>query len=149
MEDSIKKVPLINQLILKNLDEQSRVNFRQASSGGDQVLEKERIYWILKMNKYRRNFRFKGPWKMVNFKTPVDNVKQLALAIEKFFNGSATRINEQWHPLFIAAEQGSLDLCKLIIKKTRDRNPKRFKDGVTPLHMATQESHVEVYKFLA
>ena len=41
MEDSIRKVPLINQLILKNLDEMSRENFKKASRGADQVLEKE------------------------------------------------------------------------------------------------------------
>ena len=133
MEDSIKKVPLINQLILKNLDEKSRENFKKASRGADRVLDKERIYWILKMNKYRGNFKeFKGSWKMGNCQIPVDNVKQLAIAVEKFFNGLAKRIDEQWHPLFIAAEQGSLDLCNMIIEKTNNKNPRRIKDEITP-----------------
>ena len=104
MEDLTKKVPLINQLILKNIDEKIRVNFKHASRGIDKVLEKEKIYFILKMSKYHENFKeFKGSWKMVNFKTPVENVKKLALAVQKFFDGRAKRIDKQWHPLFIAA----------------------------------------------
>ena len=118
MEDLKKRTPLFNQLILKNLDETSRLNFRQASKSIDQVLEKERVYWILKMNKYQENFKeFKESWKAVISKTPVADLKHLAVAAQKFFNGKATRIDEQWHPLFIAADQDSLDLCKLIITK--------------------------------
>ena len=92
MEDITKKVPLINQLILKNIDKKSRVNFKQTSRGVNQVLEKEKIYWILKMNKYHGNFReFKESWKIVNSKTPVNDVKQLALAVGKFFDGRASK----------------------------------------------------------
>ena len=125
MEDLSKRVPVINQIILKNLDEKSRANFKQASRGINQVLAKERIYWILTMKKYHGNFKeFKQSWKIVNSKTPVENIKQLAVAVQKFFIGKTTRINHQFHPLFIAAEQDSLDLCKLIITKTGDKNPK-------------------------
>ena len=96
MEDLTKRVPLINQLILKNIDKKSRVNFKQTSRGVNQVLEKEKIYWILKMNKYHGNFReFKESWKIVNSKTPVNDVKQLALAVGKFFDGRASRIEGQ------------------------------------------------------
>ena len=124
MENLTKRVPFINQLILKNLDEKSRVNFKIYSRNIYQVLVRERIYWILKMNKYHRCFKeFKESWKMVIFKTSVNNIKQLALGVQKFFDGRVTRIDEQWHPLFIAAEQGSLNLCKLTIEKTGDKNP--------------------------
>ena len=150
MENLTKRVPLINKLILKNIDEKSRINFKQSSRGINQVLDKERIYWILKLNKYHGNFKeFKESWKMVKSNTPANNVKHLALAAEKFFNGFATRTDKQWHPLFIAAQQGSLELCKLIVKKTGEYNPKRVQDGCTPLHMAAQEGNVEVYKLLA
>ena len=99
----------------------------------------------MKMNKYRRSFKHKESWKMVLSKTSTNKVKQLALAVWKFFNSLASRTDKQWHPLFIAAEQGSLELCKLIIEKTGKNNPKRVKDGCTPLHMSAQEGNVEVY----
>ena len=67
MENLTKRVPLINKLILKNIDEKSRVNFKQSSRGINRVLDKERIYWILKLNRYQGNFKeFKESWKMVN-----------------------------------------------------------------------------------
>ena len=77
MEDLSKRVPVINQIILKNLDEKSRANFKQVSRGINQVLAKERIYWILTMKKYHGNFKeFKKSWKMINSGTPVDNIKK-------------------------------------------------------------------------
>ena len=86
MEHLTKKLPSINQLLLKNVDEKSRDNFNIVSRGVNQVLEKERIFWILKMSKYHGNFKeFKESWKMVKFKTPVNDIKQLALAIDIFF----------------------------------------------------------------
>ena len=95
MEDLTKRVPLLNQLILKNIDQKSRVNFKQASKVINQVLENDRFYWILMMNKYHGNFKdFNQSWKSVNYRTPVDNVKQLALASQKFFNGRATRLDQ-------------------------------------------------------
>ena len=103
MEELSRKVPLINQLILKNTDEKSRVNFKQASRAIHQVLEKDRMFWILMMNKYCGNFEeFKESWKTVTSRTQAHNIKKLALAVQKFFNGKATRIDEQWHSLTIS-----------------------------------------------
>ena len=61
MENLTKRVPMINQLILKNIDEKSRDNFKLASRGINRVIEKEKIYWILKMSKYHENFNH-GKW---------------------------------------------------------------------------------------
>lgn len=149
MEDLSKRVPMINELILDNLDDKSLINFKEASREINQILDRERFYWIRTMNKHKGNFKeFKKSWKKVISKTPVGNVKQLALAVHHFFKGISTRHETQWHPLFIAAEQGSLELCEHIIGKTGEQNPKRIKDGFTPVHMAAQEGHMEIYQFL-
>ena len=97
------------------------------------------------MIKYIGNFmEFQESGRAVISRTPVDTLKELALAIQNFFTRSPTRIKHQWHPLFVVAEQGSSKLCEFIIKKTGDINPKRTKDGFTPLHMAAQEGHLDV-----
>ena len=57
MENLTRRVPLVNQLMLKNMDEKSRVNFKYASRAINQVLEKDRTYWILKMTKYHVTFK--------------------------------------------------------------------------------------------
>ena len=65
MEDLSRRVPLINQLILKNVDGKSKVNFKHTSRAIHQVLEKERMFWILMMKKYRGTLRnSKNPGKL-------------------------------------------------------------------------------------
>ena len=101
------------------------------------------------MNKYNGNFKeFKESWKKVTSKTPVGNIQQLSLAVRQFFKGISTRYETQWHPLFIAAEQGSLRLCEHIINKTGDITS-NLDSGSTPLHLAVQGGHLETYQFLA
>ena len=37
-----------------------------------------------------------------------------------------------------------MGLCKHVIKKTGDQNPKRMKDGLTPLHLAAKEGRLKI-----
>ena len=75
-------------------------------------------------------------------KTGVSKVRNIVLSSLY----SATRITKQWHPLHIAAERGHLKLCKQIVEKTGDKNPKG-PHGCTPFHIATQNGHTEVCLF--
>ena len=54
-------------------------------------------------------------------------------------------------PLHIAAKNNQLEICKLIMNYTvesnEDKNPTNF-FGLTPIDVADQEGHEEVYKFL-
>ena len=123
--ENLSRFSVINQQILNNVDNKTLVNFNKASRIINQVLDKEKFYWIRIINNHSGRFQdFQEPWKKVIFKTPVGTVKQLALAVHKFFQGIPTRIEKQWHPLFIAADQGSLELCEHIANKTGDKNPK-------------------------
>ena len=149
MEDLFKRAPMVNRLILKNLDNRSIINLKESSKGINQVLEDERVYWIRIMTKYIGNFiEFQKSGRAVISKTPVAIMKELALAIDKFFMVGRKRIKKQWHPLFIAAQQGSLELCKFIVEKTGEFIPKRMEDGITPLDLAAQGGHLKIYRFL-
>ena len=126
MEDLLKRVPLINQNILKYLDEKSIVNFKQTSREIIPVLEKEKFYWIRVLNQYKKSFKeFQDTWKMIISKTHAQNVKNLALAASQFFKEKNERLRKEWHPLFIAALQGPLKLCEFVIEKTGDINLER------------------------
>ena len=50
-------------------------------------------------------------------------------------------------PLFNAARNGHLQVCKLIIGNVFDKNP-RINDRTTPLHVAAMNGHFEVCKLI-
>ena len=52
-----------------------------------------------------------------------------------------------WTPLHSAAENGHLEVCKLIIEKIEDKSPKSNFDK-TPLHLAAKSGHFEVCKLI-
>ena len=86
MEELSMRIPLINQLILKNLDDKSLANFKENSRKINQVMNKDKSYWITMLNKHSENFKeFKESWNKVIFKNSVDIVKKLALHIDLFF----------------------------------------------------------------
>ena len=147
MEQLSRRVPLMNRTILKNVDDKTLVKFKEASEEINQFLVNDRFFWIRMMKKHNGSFKeFQESWRKVIFRTPVGDVKKLALAVHKFFKRNSK--SRQWHPLFIAVDQGSLKLCEDIIKKTGDKNPKRMEDGLTPVHVAAQRGHLEVYKYI-
>ena len=149
MEDLGWRFPLISKIILNNVDNISLANFRKASRENSNFLENERFYWIRIIKKYSANFEeFKESWKKVISKTQVDFLKNLAIDVQTFFNSFSKRYNQQWHPLFIGAERGSLPLCEHVVNRTGDVNSCERIDGFTPLGFAAQEGHLEICVFL-
>ena len=51
-------------------------------------------------------------------------------------------------PIHLAAENGHLEVMKLLIKKTNNPNSPEFKNGKTPLHLAAENGHVDIIKIL-
>ena len=50
-------------------------------------------------------------------------------------------------PLHVAAQNGHLQVCKLLIQSTDDKNPKAKHDG-TPLHYAAKMGHLDICKLI-
>ena len=106
-------------MILNNVDDRSLINFKETSRDNDEMLKNERICWIRIMKKYNGNFQeFHESWLNVINKSPVEIVKELALAVYQFFMARETRSEKQWHPLSICPAQGSFQLCEHIFKRT-------------------------------
>ena len=50
-------------------------------------------------------------------------------------------------PLHLAARNGHIDVCRLIMKNVWNKNPKLF--GATPRKLAYENDHMEIYEFAA
>ena len=150
---------MIAKNILKKLDNITLLNCKKSSRELNTFLENEKIIWLRIVGLYRDNFNgFEKSWKQTFEKDSVDNIKQLALATQKFFKDNS-RFFDQWHPLFIAAAEGSVDLCKHIIEKTGDKNPSilyqimrsgqlETQTGYTALHFTAEYGYLYVAKLI-
>ena len=113
----------MSKRVLNNLDDQTLTRSKEVNRDIAKSLEDERFYWIRTIKKHVENFKgHEQSWKEVIFKTPINIVKQLAVAVQLFFK-SYWRKDVKVAPLHIAAEKGSLQLCQYVITKTKDKNP--------------------------
>ena len=86
MDILFKRFALVGKTVLNNLDDQSLTKSKEASKEISEFLDNGRFFWTRIIKKYNKNFEgFEESWKEVINKTPVDIVKQLAIAVPKFF----------------------------------------------------------------
>ena len=113
-------------MVSNNLDNQSLIALKESSKEVSNSIEEDRFIWIRIVKRYNGNFKkFKNSWMEVLQKTSVDDLRQLANAVQKFFASFSYYIvsKKQLAPLHVAAVQGDLQLCELIITKTSEKNP--------------------------
>ena len=131
MEEFCERFPVLNKEILNQLDNQSLVNFKKSSGLISKVMDQERCFWIRvigKNNEYLESFS--ELWKKMIHKTPVEVIKDLALAVSLYFKKYLQK-NTYWKdtrflnpaPHHIAAELGLLKLYNQIVEKTGLNNP--------------------------
>ena len=86
MDIIVGRFPTLAVNILKNLDDQSLVKFKEASRDCFKFIIQERFYWIRILKKYDEYFETsKESWKMAISKTPAEFVKRLAMAVLTLF----------------------------------------------------------------
>ena len=89
MEDLCERFPLLSKMVFENLDDQSLVKVKESSRKINNHLQNERLYWIRRIKKHIGYFKkFADAWKKVIDKTPVKNVRKLAITVESYFNFS-------------------------------------------------------------
>jgi len=151
MEELSNRFPTLFTKILKNVDDQSLVKFKETNREMSEFIVKNKFYWIRILNRYNQHFEeFSNAWKLVIEKTPVAIVQKLALNVKRFFTGSGRQFGgwgdpeheqglaKQWSPLHVAAETRDFELLKHIVEKTEDVNhePKNCSNKYTALHVA-------------
>ena len=89
MEDLCGRFPLLSKMVFENLDDQSLVKVKESSRKINNHLQNERVYWIRMIKTHVEYFKkFADAWKKVIDKTPVKNVRKLAITVESYFNFS-------------------------------------------------------------
>ena len=107
--------------MLKNLDNKSLIQIKAVSRVLARTLTNERFYWIRIIKAYMKNFKgLEESWKEVINKSPVDTLKHLTAAIEKYCKYYPFK---QVTPLHIVAYEGSLELFQFVIMRSPDKNP--------------------------
>ena len=150
METFCKRFPVVGVSIMNCLDDKSLINCKEASKDFCQFIEEERFHWIriimkhiykleqngIKLSKGGKKIKllltmeYQTLWKKVIHKTPVENLRQLAILVQRFFkNHSDKVIKNEVSPLHIVIGEGEgctvlkkedLKLCKHILEKSNE-----------------------------
>ena len=156
MDETMIRFPVLFQGILKELDNTSLRKCRKVSKGWQNFIDNERFVLFRKIQKYHSSMEeLYEQWKKVTQNASKETIRELSVAVCKFFEGPPIiyylnepikkRNEEQWSPLHITAEQGHLELSRHVIDKIGDKNPKNSK-GVTAFQLAAEEGHLEICK---
>ena len=183
MEVLCQRFPLLGQKIINHFNDETLINFKEAGRNNAEFLGKERFYWLRIIQKYNCLIgKLQEVWKKVVRKTPVKLIKELAVAVYQFPEAIfrdlsreykdrivkslgysispldyVLKVEKQWHPLFIGAACGSVNLCSHIIQRVgvkdtilSKRQVGRCGRGkITPLVAAADfNEDMYVFKFL-
>ena len=142
------RFPHIASMILKDIDDQSMIKCIEANREIGNFLRNDRLYWTRVLAIYKTNFiQFKESWRKSVHQVPVVKIKELVTAAHNFFEYRQSRLEHQWSPLHIAANNGSLEFYKYIARKCGCINHVGDR-GVTAIHMAAIAGHLEIVKFI-
>jgi hypothetical protein len=151
LDEMMLRFPHIAQDVFKELDNESLKNCRNMSRAFCDFIDNEKFYWIRKIQNYVSMMIFLKQWQKVLRNTPTENIKKIFVTVKQFVEYDCCyylyRWNLQWSPLHIAAAQGHLELCKYIIEKTNNPNPKK-RSGLTAFHMAASSGCQEICELI-
>ena len=91
MEDLCERIPLFCKFVFSNLDDKSLTKCTEASRRLKESLDKERLLWLRIIKRKSIHFNEHSKlWKKAVEKTPVKILKNLAVAIDQFFNWTSS-----------------------------------------------------------
>ena len=92
-----------NPVVLKKIENQNLIESKEIKNeGSEKLIESDRHQWIRIIKKYTKNFGgFEESWNEVTrSENPVEILKQLAIAVEQFFESYLQGVNKKWTPYF-------------------------------------------------
>ena len=153
METLCKRFPHLAKRIFDQVDNKSLNKCKEISGAVLEYLDSERFFWIRIIKKYRGGLKdFPKLWKPVIDKTPVEKVKQIAIAVSWFFQRPhlyhQLRRTRRWSLIAISANHGDFALLQFIVKQIKLKNV-RQSERINALFLAACKGHLEVYEFLS
>ena len=164
MENVCRRFPHLANRIFDQVDNKSLNNCKEISRDVLEHLNNERFFWIRIIKKYRGPTRFRGRlkdfqevWKPVIEKAPVEIVKQIAIAVSRFFEVNRDHLyydytdkhsTRTWPLIIISANHGDLALLQSIVNKIQLKNVKKS-ERIIALLIAAFNGDLKIYKFLS
>ena len=149
MEIICLRFPLVADRILKKVDNHTLVNFKESSKGNYNFINGERFYWLrILQTKCQMDGLFSEYWKKTSKMTPVEVVKNLAVASIKLSKEFIDNKIWDWSPFHLAAAFGNLELYKWIEKKVGELQLLQNSKQTTPLHLSAYHGRLEIFKHL-
>ena len=148
MDELLRRFPDVAQNIFKQLDDKSLANCREVNKIWCNFLDNKSFFWRRRIQKYSKNqTQFQDAWRIVTKKVSIEKLRELAIAIEKFYKIYPREIDEQQSPLQIGAAVGNISICENIAH-LENKNP-ADNEGLTPLHFAASNGHMNIVKYIA
>ena len=145
IDETFRRFPHLSQNIFNNLDNNSLTNCREVCRTWKSSIDCEKFACLRRIQKYRRRLEPLDQWNEVIKKTPVEEIKQLCQIVEHLFKLGINKMTSNYSPLHIAAENGSIELCRGLLE-TIDNNS--YLPNFTPLHLAAENGHFEVFRLI-
>ena len=145
--------PVLAEKIFDCLDDENLVNSRKVSRSWSEFTDNEVFFsWRIIKKLIDGYVDFKDTWKYVMKKADLEK-KELALAIKFFlsehprncFDKNCNHRTLSCPPLHIGVEARQVSLCKFILKFAKNKNPRYYDKGWTPLHEAAMSGHLQIY----
>ena len=152
MEYFVKRFHKVAVQIFNNLDDSSLDKCKMMSPEMFQCLEKGKFFWIRLIKKYQKDLKdFPKSWRPVIEKTPVETVKEIAIAVSRFFTLPhlfQDAIHKfRWSLFTISVFHGNMLLIQHIILELGIKKVRKT-ELQTAIFLAASEGHVHVYEFL-
>ena len=147
MNTLFARFPHISEAIFSIVDNKSLSNSRKVNREWRSNIDNLKNRWIRKIQwRTKKCDKFRSEWNIALKGTPVEILKKLGVAIDKFNGFRGTNIIEL-SPLHIVARFGPLELFSYVLAKMKVKNPEDEKKW-TPFHEAVHCGHLDIVKCL-
>ena len=145
MNTLFARFPHLSEAIFSIVDNKSLSNSRKVNREWRSSIDNLRNRWIRKIQwRTKKCDKFRSEWNIALKGAPVEILKKLGVAIDKFNGFRGTNIIEL-SPLHIVARFGPLELFTYLFAKTKVKNPADDQKW-TPFHEAVSSGHLEIVK---
>ena len=163
MENFCLRFPSLGKKVLNLVEDETLVNFKEASRKNNFFLENERFYWIRIINRYNCLIgELREVWREVVSRTPTELIKELAVSVFQFPQIMKMRYQNEtlsplefiqkigicWHPLIIVMTCGCTpDLCNHVVQRTGFNRPHllwRIYDAKISLRYIPNHSSIDI-----